>query len=197
MYKDGGLAVAPEQTGFTLDHLPLDGGSSWRPPPSDSSDISVPTRGWASAAGSIQSHHTGYHTPLDAVWALEPKQRSCHLCFEVGQFLMECPLLGSEAKRTAQTSRAENFSGSRLHPQTSPVPTSPRRYRPASAQPPRYGQHSGRLSLQILWRRLLWKGILIPGSRWLASGAPRKTRRETRRDACSPYFHAKTCNNFK
>jgi hypothetical protein len=75
MYNDGGLAVAPEQVVFTVDHLPLDGGSSWGPPPSDSSDIYVPTRGWASAAWSIQSRNTGDPTPLDSVWALEPKQR--------------------------------------------------------------------------------------------------------------------------
>jgi hypothetical protein len=139
MYNDGGLAVAPEQAVFTVDHLPLDAGSSWGPPPSDSSDISVPTRGWASAAGSMQSRHTGDPTPLDAVWALEPKPRSCHLCFEVGHFLMECPLLGPEAKLAAQTRREAKFSGSRLHPQTSPMPPSPRGYHPASAQPPKYG----------------------------------------------------------
>jgi hypothetical protein len=54
MYNDGGLTVAPEQAGFTVDHRLLVGGCSWGPPPSESSDISVPTRGWASAAGSIQ-----------------------------------------------------------------------------------------------------------------------------------------------
>jgi hypothetical protein len=51
---------------------------------------------------------------------------------------MECPLLGPEAELAAQTRREAKFSGSPLHPQTSPVPTSRRGYRPASAQPPRY-----------------------------------------------------------
>jgi hypothetical protein len=51
---------------------------------------------------------------------------------------MQCPLLGPESKLAAQTRREAKFSGSPLHPQTSPVPTSPRGYLPASAQPPRY-----------------------------------------------------------
>jgi hypothetical protein len=51
---------------------------------------------------------------------------------------MECPLLEPEAKLDAQTRREAKFSESPLHPQTSPVPTSPRGYRPASAQPSRY-----------------------------------------------------------
>jgi hypothetical protein len=189
--------VAPEQAVFTVDHLPLDGGSSWGPPPSDSSDISVPTRGWASAAGSIQSRHTGDHTPLDAVWALEPKQRSCHLCFEVGHFLMECHLLGPEAKLAAQTRREAKFADRGCipkHPQCRPLPEA---IAPPAPNHRGMGRHSGRLSLQRLWRRHLWKGLLIPESRWLTSRAPRKTRQETRRDPCSFYFHAKTGNHFK
>jgi hypothetical protein len=51
---------------------------------------------------------------------------------------MECPLLGPETKIAAQTRREAKFSGSPLHPQTSPVPTSPRDYRPDSAKPERY-----------------------------------------------------------
>jgi hypothetical protein len=51
---------------------------------------------------------------------------------------MECTLLGPEAKLAAQTRRSAKFSGLPLHTQASPVPTSPRGYRPISAQPPRY-----------------------------------------------------------
>jgi hypothetical protein len=43
---------------------------------------------------------------------------------EVGYFLIQCHLIGPEAKLAAQTRREAKFSGSRLHPQTSTVTTS-------------------------------------------------------------------------
>jgi hypothetical protein len=52
--------------------------------------------------------------------------------------VMECPLLGPEAKLAAQTRRAAKFSGLPLLTLASTAPTSPRGYCPTSAQPPRY-----------------------------------------------------------
>jgi hypothetical protein len=60
------------------------------------SEISIPTRGWASAAGSVQE---------DPVCALYERNLNCHLCFTPGHFLMDCPFLGAETKQAAQKHR--------------------------------------------------------------------------------------------
>jgi hypothetical protein len=60
------------------------------------SDTSLPTRGWASAAGSVHD---------EAVLAMNERTRSCYLCLRSGQFLMECPLLRPHAKYAAQRQR--------------------------------------------------------------------------------------------
>jgi hypothetical protein len=70
------------------------------------SDTSFPTRGWTSAAGSVHD---------EAVLAMNERTRNCYLCLRPGQFLMECPLLGSDAKHAAQRQR-EASSGNHLPP---------------------------------------------------------------------------------
>jgi hypothetical protein len=65
------------------------------------SSISAPTRDWVSAAGSQYS----LQIPKDAVNAVEFRGRSCHLCFNPAQFLMDCPLLGTEIRQLAQQHR--------------------------------------------------------------------------------------------
>ena len=60
------------------------------------SDTSIPTRGWASAAGSVQD---------EAAFALHERNMNCHLCFTPGHFLMDCPLLGNETRQAALRQR--------------------------------------------------------------------------------------------
>ena len=60
------------------------------------SSLSCPTRGWVSAAGSVMD---------DAVMAIDGRSRGCHLCFNTGHFLMECPLLGSDVRQAAHKQR--------------------------------------------------------------------------------------------
>ena len=60
------------------------------------SSLSCPTRGWVSAAGSVMD---------DAVMAIDGRARVCHLCFNTGHFLMECPLLGSDVRQAAHRQR--------------------------------------------------------------------------------------------
>jgi hypothetical protein len=56
------------------------------------SDASFPSRGWVSVADPVPAY--------SAIAALLDS-RGCHLCFEKGHFLLDCPLLGAEAKNAA------------------------------------------------------------------------------------------------
>jgi hypothetical protein len=60
------------------------------------SSLSFPTRGWVSAVGSVMDK---------AVMAIDGRCRGCHLCFNTGHFLMECPLLGSDVRQAAHQKR--------------------------------------------------------------------------------------------
>jgi hypothetical protein len=60
------------------------------------SEISIPTRGWQSAAGSAVD---------DAAYAISPQGRSCFLCFGKDHFVMECPFLTPETKALVQQKR--------------------------------------------------------------------------------------------
>jgi hypothetical protein len=82
------------------------------------SDTYFPTRGWASAAGSVQD---------EAVLAMNERTRSCYLCLRPGHFLMECPLLGSDVKHATQRQREALF-------RESPAPTPPPAKPPLSAR---------------------------------------------------------------
>jgi hypothetical protein len=62
------------------------------------SDLSAPTRGWASVAGSAAEE------PVD-VMAVSSHSRGCFLCFEPGHFLQECPQLTPEQRALAQRNR--------------------------------------------------------------------------------------------
>jgi hypothetical protein len=63
--------------------------------------ISAPTRDWVSAVGSQYS----LQIPKDAVNAVDYRGRSCHLCFNPAQFLMDGPFLGTEIRQLAQQQR--------------------------------------------------------------------------------------------
>lgn len=72
------------------------------------SAVSIPSRGWTSIAGSRCSAKTGG----EAANAVEFRPRSCHLCFDPSHFLMDCPLLGNEARQLAQERREHKFRDS-------------------------------------------------------------------------------------
>jgi hypothetical protein len=75
------------------------------------SEISIPTRGWHSVAGSAVK---------DAAFAIAPQGRSCYLCFRKDHFVMECPFLTPETKELVQQKR--NVES---HPHPSPPPRPP------------------------------------------------------------------------
>jgi hypothetical protein len=64
------------------------------------SSIFVPTWGWMSANESVYE---------EAALALDTRGRSCHLCYNTGHFLMDCPLIGAEAKEAAQKQRDQKI----------------------------------------------------------------------------------------
>ena len=72
------------------------------------SEISIPTRGWHSAAGSAVE---------DATFAIAPQGRSCYLCFGKDHFVMECPFLTPETKALVQQKR-----NAESPPHSSPTP---------------------------------------------------------------------------
>jgi hypothetical protein len=65
------------------------------------SAVSIPSRGWTSAAGSRCSAPAG----VDAAYAVEFRPRSCHQCFDPSNFIMDCPLIGNETRKLAQEIR--------------------------------------------------------------------------------------------
>jgi hypothetical protein len=74
------------------------------------SEMSIPTRGWNSAAGSAVD---------DAAFAIAPQGRSCFLCFGKDHFVMECPFLTPETKALVQQRRNAE---SPPHPSYTPRP---------------------------------------------------------------------------
>lgn len=95
------------------------------------SDTSIPTRGWASAAGSVQD---------ETAFALQERNMNCHLCFTPGHFLMDCPLLGNETKQAAIRQRETCLRGA---PAVRPTPNTLFTASPQVQErpnfPPRYG----------------------------------------------------------
>jgi hypothetical protein len=70
---------------------------------SDTTSMSAPTRGWASMAGSLQE---------EEALAMEVRNRNCHICFNPGHFLMECPLMDEATRSAIQQHRAQRFNSS-------------------------------------------------------------------------------------
>jgi hypothetical protein len=70
-----------------------------------SSDVSFPSRGWASVAASVQGD------PASAVMA---RARGFHVCFRRDQFLMDCPLLPPEVKQAITTQRTQQIQQDRV-----------------------------------------------------------------------------------
>jgi hypothetical protein len=62
----------------------------------DGSDVSVPTRGWASAAGSA------FEEP---VMAVGDRTRTCYLCFSPDHYILGCPQLTTQQKEMAHQKR--------------------------------------------------------------------------------------------
>ena len=77
--------------------------------PSPPSSISAPSREWISAASSFNADPT----LREATLAAEYRNRSCHLCFNPYQFLMDCPLLGNDVRQLAQRQREQTAAGPR------------------------------------------------------------------------------------
>jgi hypothetical protein len=96
------------------------------------SSISVPTRGWMSTAGS------GHE---EAAFALDTRGRSCHLCYNPGHLLMDCPLLGAEAKHAAQKQRDQKIRENPA-PRSTPSPPMASPTHPLTRPPasPRFGE---------------------------------------------------------
>ena len=76
--------------------------------------------------------------------------------------MLECPLLGPEAKLDAQRRREEKSRTSPLRPQISPFPNPPQGYLPASAQPPRYVAMFRALQTQKTVAATLVEGAAAP-----------------------------------
>jgi hypothetical protein len=96
------------------------------------SDTSIPTRGWASAAGSVQE---------EATFPLRERNMNCHLCYIPGHFLMDCPLLGIEIKQAAIRQREAQQRDApvvRGNVPDTPFPSSPQ-VKTMPTAPPRYG----------------------------------------------------------
>jgi hypothetical protein len=60
------------------------------------SDVSVPSRGWASAAGS---------TFEEPVMAVGDRTRTSYLCFSPGHYILGCPQLTTQKKEMAHQKR--------------------------------------------------------------------------------------------
>jgi hypothetical protein len=69
-----------------------------------SSDVSFPSRGWASVAASVQG---------DTASAVMARARGCHVCFRSDHFLMDCPLLPPELKQAITTQRTQQIQQDR------------------------------------------------------------------------------------
>jgi hypothetical protein len=70
-----------------------------------SSDVSFPSRGWASVAASVQGDHAS---------AVMAKARGCHVCFKRDHFLMDCPLLPLEVKQAITMQRTQQAQQDRV-----------------------------------------------------------------------------------
>jgi hypothetical protein len=93
------------------------------------SDTSFPTRGYASAAGSVHD---------EAVLEMDERTRSFYLCLRPGHFLMEFPFLGSDVNHAAQRQREALFRELPATTPTSARPHSSARFfnRPPGIPPP-------------------------------------------------------------
>jgi hypothetical protein len=65
-----------------------------------SPSTSIPTRGWASPARSVID---------ETAFDIAGRQQSCHLCFNAGYFLMDCPCIGQDYHMAAQKQRELKF----------------------------------------------------------------------------------------
>jgi hypothetical protein len=84
------------------EYEPGEGSTSMMSGPS--SDVSFPSRGWASVAASVRGD------PASAVMA---RTRGCHVCFRRDHFLMDCHLLPPEVKQAITTQRNQQIQQDR------------------------------------------------------------------------------------
>jgi hypothetical protein len=109
-----------------------------------SSSISAPTRSWVSAPGSTRSAPVPEYPGLQEVNAVDYRSRTCHLCFNPGHFIMECPFLGKEARQLVQENRMRATQGKTPRKEGTPKfpanPEHPPEHRapPRSWDPPRF-----------------------------------------------------------
>jgi hypothetical protein len=69
-----------------------------------SSDVSFPSRGWASVAASAQG---------DPASGVMERARGCHVCFRRDHLLMDCPLLPPEVRQAITTQRTQQIQQDR------------------------------------------------------------------------------------
>jgi hypothetical protein len=84
-----------------------------------SSEVSFPSRVWASVAASVQG---------DQASAVMARARGCHVCFRRDHFLMDCPLLPPEVRQAITPQRTQNIQQDRG--------VLPGRVNPPSSSPP-------------------------------------------------------------
>jgi hypothetical protein len=77
--------------------IPFDTGSNNSTP----SSVSIPSRRWSSVAGPPVA---------EPAYAADLRNSSCYLYFDPGYFVLDCPLVGPEARRIAQTQRERKFT---------------------------------------------------------------------------------------
>jgi hypothetical protein len=88
---EGALVAAAEYASYDRASSELSGPTS---------DISCPSRGWASVAASERQE------PAMAVMARLP---GCHVCYGKDPFLLYCPLLSTEVKHMIEVQRAQQI----------------------------------------------------------------------------------------
>jgi hypothetical protein len=86
-YQGGAESLTDHSDSHSLSSLP--------------SSISAPSRDWVSASATPRS----VPAVKESTCAVDYRTRGCHLCFHPQHFLMDCPLLSTEARQLAQQQR--------------------------------------------------------------------------------------------
>ena len=152
------------------------------------SSISAPTRSWVSAPGSARSAHVPDYPRLQEVNAVDYRSRTCHLCFNPGHFIMECPFLGKEARQLVQENRMRATRGKTSRQEATPkLPANPEH--PHEQRAPSIYWYPTRLTERRHQQHAVHPVLEEPertAGKFRISSRRRKTGRDTCRDAWSP-----------
>jgi hypothetical protein len=152
------------------------------------SSISAPTRSCVSAPGSIRPAPVFEYPRSQEVNAIDHRPRTCHLCFNLGHFIMKCPFLGKEASQLVQENRMRATQGKTSRQGGTPKLPAIQEYLPEqrapirSWDPPQFTS----AALSSMLYTLSWRNRHRNVGRVRMSRSRRKTGRETRRDAWYP-----------